>query len=83
MLFMLTSVSLRYFKANWYKSEYILIKNKIKPWLKKEIYNMSLWLKISFQRLKQRDKIWILIYMMTCGELNKCVRLLEKIVQLE
>ena len=60
-LLILTSVSLRYFKANWDKSEYTLIKKKIDLWLKKEIHDKSLWLRMSFCKEKQRDEIWILI----------------------
>jgi len=51
-LLILTSVSLRYFKANWDKSEYILIKKKIEPWLKKDIYKTSLWLRMLFCKEK-------------------------------
>ena len=51
-LLMLTSVFLRYFKADWDKSEYILIKKKIDPWLKKEIHNKSLWLRMLFYKEK-------------------------------
>jgi len=36
-LLILTSVSLRYFKADWDKSEYMLIRKEIDLWLKKEI----------------------------------------------
>jgi len=49
---MLTSVSLRYFKADWDKLEYMLIKNKMDSWLKNEMYKMSLWFKISFCKEK-------------------------------
>ena len=45
ILFMLTSVSLRYFKADWDESKYILIKKKIELWLKKEIHDMCYELK--------------------------------------
>ena len=60
-LLILTSVFLRYFKADWDKSEYTLIKKKIDLWLKKEIQDKSLWLIMSFHKEKQRDEIWILI----------------------
>jgi len=43
---------------------------------------MFLWLRMLFQRLKQRDKIQILMYVMTCRESDKCTELLEKMVQL-
>ena len=61
MLLILTSVSLRYFKADWDKSKYTLIKKRINPWLKKEIQDKSLWLRMSFHKEKQRDEIQMLI----------------------
>ena len=42
MLLILTSIFLRYFKANWDKSKYTLIKKKIDSWLKKKIQETSL-----------------------------------------
>jgi len=61
ILLRLTSVSLKYFKVNWNKLEYTLIKYKIELQLKKEIQEMSLWLKMSFQREKHREEIQILM----------------------
>ena len=58
-LLTLTSVSIRYFKANWDKSEYTLIKKKFEPWLKKKIHNKSLWLRILFYKEKWREEIWM------------------------
>ena len=60
-LLILTSVFLRYFKADWDKSEYTSIKKKIDLWLKKEIQDKSLWLKMLFYKEKQRDEIWMLM----------------------
>ena len=60
-LLILTSVFLRYFKANWNESEYTLIKKNIKSWLKKEIHNKSPWLRMSFHREKWREEIQMLM----------------------
>jgi len=65
---MLTSVSLRYFKAACDKSEYTLIKKYTKPQLKSKTQEMSLWLKTSFHNEKQREDNLMLIYVMTLGE---------------
>jgi len=54
-LLILTSVSLRYFKAVCEESEYMLIKKYTKSQLKKQMQEMSLWLKTSFHNEKQRD----------------------------
>jgi len=64
-LLILTSVFLRYFKADWNESKYTLIKKKIKSWLKKEIHNKSPWLRMSFHREKWREEIQMLMYVIT------------------
>ena len=51
-LLILTSVFLRYFKANCNKSEYTLIKKYIEPQLKKKTQEMFLWLRTSFYNEK-------------------------------
>ena len=61
ILLILTLVSLRYFKANWDESEYTLIKKYIDIWLKKEIQDKFLWLRMLFYKEKQRDEIQMLI----------------------
>jgi len=50
--------------------------------LKKKIHEMSLWLKISFHKEKQRWEIHILIYVKTLGESNWFVGVLAKVSQL-
>jgi len=61
MLSMLTLVSLKYFKAIFKESEYILIKKYTSPQLKKETQEISLWLKTSFHSKKQRENNLVLI----------------------
>ena len=80
MLVILTSVFLRYFKANWEESEYTLIKKKIVLWLKNETYKMSLCRKMLLQKEKHIKEIWILIYIITFGESLFCEKGLVKVV---
>ena len=82
-MLILTSVSLRYFKANWEESEYTLIKKKMLFWLKKDIIEIFLWLKMSLWREKQREGSLMFTYMMTLGELLALEEVLEKVSQLE
>ena len=79
---MLTSVSLRYFKANWEESEYMLIKNKMSFWLKKDTIEIFLWLRMSLQREKQREESLMFTYVTTLGELLSLEEVLEKVSQL-
>ena len=81
ILLILTSVSLRYFKADWEESEYMLIKKKIDLWLKKEIQNIFLWLRMSFCKEEQRDEIWMLIYAIILRDLEGHDSNLEKVSQ--
>ena len=60
-LLILTLVSLGYFKADWDKSEYMLIRKKIDSWLKKEIQDKFLWLRMLFRKENWRDEIQVLI----------------------
>ena len=53
------------------------------PLLKKEMQEMSLWLKISFLREKQNCKSLTFTYEMTLGELWLFEGFLEKVIQLE
>ena len=81
MLLILTSVSLRYFKAIYKESECILIKKYTRLQLKKEIQEISLWLKMFFHDKKRREDNLILIYVMTLDELLTVEKFLEKVVQ--
>ena len=80
-LLILTSVSLRYFKANCDESEYTLIKKYTEIWLKKEIQKMFLWLRISFCNKKQRWDSLMLMHIMTLGESSIFEGFLEKVIQ--
>ena len=60
----------------------MLIRKRIDFWLKKEIHETSLWLKMSFHKEKQRQEIHILIYIKTLGESDWFVEVLAKVSQL-
>ena len=60
----------------------MLIRKRIDFWLKKEIHETSLWLKMSFHKEKQRQEIHILIYIKTLGESDWFVKVLAKVSQL-
>jgi len=65
IFWILASVSLRYFKADWLELEYRLSKNKTLLLLKKEKQQMFLWLKMSFWNKKHKLVKQMLIYEMT------------------
>ena len=50
--------------------------------IKKEIHEMSLWLKMSFHKEKQRQEVQMLIYIETLRESNWFVGVLAKVSQL-
>ena len=52
-------------------------------WLKKDIIEISLWLKMSLQREKQREENLMFIYMTNLRELLAHDEVLEKVSQLE
>jgi len=79
ILLMLASVFLRYFKVNWEESEYTLIKKKMSFWLKKDTIEISLWLKMSLQREKQREESPMFTYMTNLRELLAYDKVLEKV----
>ena len=81
MLVILASVFLRYFRADWEESEYTLIKKKIVSWLKNKTHEMSLYRKMSLQREKSMEEIWMLIYIMTLGESLFCKKGLANVIQ--
>ena len=56
-----TSVSFRYFKAEWEALEYTFINQKISPLLKNEVRRISLWSIISFWIEKWREESLILM----------------------
>ena len=60
----------------------MLIRKRIDFWLKKEIHETPLWLKMSFHKEKQRQEIHILIYIKTLGESDWFVEVLAKVSQL-
>ena len=82
ILLMLALVSLRYFEANWEESEYILIIKKMLFWLKKDIIEISLWLKMSLWREKQREESLMFIYMITLGKSLAHDEVLKEVIQL-
>ena len=83
MLSKLTSVSLKYFKADWDELEYILSKNWIELQLKNNMHEISLWLKMSLWSKKQRNEMRILIYTRTLGKSLVFVGFLKNIIQLK
>ena len=55
---------------------------KIDPWLEKKTHKISLWFKISFCKEKQKQKIWMLIYIKTLRESDWLAGILAKVSQL-
>jgi len=55
----------------------------MEPLLKKEIQEISLWLKMSFCRERWNCKSLMFMYNMTLGELWSLEAFLEKVIQLE
>ena len=79
ILLILTSVFLRYFKADCKESEYTLIKKYTKPWLKNKMQETFLWLKISFHNEKQSWDSLVLMYVITLGKSLIFEEFLEKL----
>ena len=79
---MSTSVSLRYFIAEWEESEYTFMIQKMSPLLKKEMRRISLWLIISLQKEKWKDESLVLTKIITLGQSFIVSGSLAKISQL-